>query len=185
MGAGKNIRSASHNPCTRPKEEKRNLVPKRLGRFWRDVIRIRQGLSAPSGELLFINWDETPIWADELATEETSVTKGATMVAVNVTHQDSRTKFTTILAMCSNDQVRPIDPAIVFSVHTGGALVKKRLEKELKDSNGPKYPFFITPSGNTNLDIMPEVHAIYENVPPPHPESLHHKGSTGVAGVNV
>ena len=128
------------------------------------------------------NWDETPLWEDELEGEEVAVTQGSNNVSVNVSHAASRNKFTTVLTMMSLPKLPIPPPAVIFKVPTSGVQVRKRLEKELQASPvAKKTKFFVTPSGNTTGDLMPELHKLQEDYPPPMVRLL----STKESGVTI
>lgn len=125
------------------------------------------GLGAPSGNVLFQNWDETPLWEDELEGEETAVERGSKAVAVNVSHQASRNKFSTVLTIASISGLPTPPAAVIFKVPSGGVQVAKKLKKDLIGLPSEKMKFLITSSGNTTSDIMPELHTLQEDWPPP------------------
>ena len=127
----------------------------RLGRFWRDCIRINHHLDCPP----YIAWDETPFFADELDGDVTACQRGAEVVAVNVNHGDSRTKYTVILAMSSRADVPVPLPAVVFSSSAKKEQLGKRIRKKLEEDGAPKgVPFFFTESGNTQAAMLNDFH---------------------------
>ena len=93
--------------------------------------------------------------------------RGTECVAVNVSHAATRNKFTTVLAMCSMDDVPHAPPAIIFKIPTGGTQVAKQLKKDIQAGKIPDVPFFVTPSGNTIGDVMPDPHLLQEQHRPP------------------
>ena len=67
--------------------------------FWHDGIGIRRRLAPVNGNVPIHACNQTPLWEDCLEGLEAAVPTGAKKVAVKVTHQASRKKFTVLLSM--------------------------------------------------------------------------------------
>ena len=105
---------------------------RRLGIQWRDMIRIRRGLSE-KGNVPIQSWDQTPLW-EALEGEETAVSTGSHKVAVNVSHDASRKKFTVVLSMTSMKGYPAAPETVIFAFPSGGKRVTKVLEQEIAKS---------------------------------------------------
>ena len=121
---------------------------RRLGKLWRDVIRVRRGL-AKNGNVPMQSWDQTPLWEDSLTNEETAVSKGAYKVAVNACHEASRKKYIAVLSMTSVQGYPAAPEMVIFAFHGGGKRITKGLEDEIANSDVKGAKFLGTPSGNT------------------------------------
>ena len=136
----------------------------RLGVFWRDAIRIRRALGE---DICFQNWDETPLYYDELRLEETAAPVGKEKVAVSAAAKHART--TTIVSMASKRDYPAAPVAVVFPLATVGTRVRQNVDKELKEkgSAAQNAKHYFTETGNVTTGLMADMHQIQRDNPPP------------------